>query len=337
MDQILGAFLEAIEVGPMQHHKNMTVYCLLTANETSTDFLTLDEALSRNVLAVSEVSEAGSVPQLKVENKSEQKVILLDGEELSGAKQNRVLNVTVLIAADSMTIIPVSCVEQGRWSYRSKKFHSESRVMSPRMKQKKTESVSMRLKTDQSYEADQSLVWDEVRDKHARMETLESPTMAMADLYEFHQQSCQGYASAFHVVENQVGIIVLIDGIITGAELLPKFDSFRVIHAKLINSYVMDALETANHETPTEDAGVLRGKALTFLGSARDAIVERRQSVALGFDLRLESQDIIGSGLEFDNQILQMSVFLKDEGGASRQQTGGFQRASRRKTALQSR
>lgn len=48
---------------------------------------------------MTEVSEAGSVPSLRVVNKGERAVFLLDSEELVGAKQNRILNTSVLIAA----------------------------------------------------------------------------------------------------------------------------------------------------------------------------------------------------------------------------------------------
>jgi hypothetical protein len=41
-----------------------------------------------------------------------------DGEQLVGAKQNRILNMTVLVAAETEVTIPVSCVERGRWGYR---------------------------------------------------------------------------------------------------------------------------------------------------------------------------------------------------------------------------
>jgi len=57
------------------------------------------------------------VPELKVISQSDRPILLLDGEELVGAKQNRVLNTTILLREKAETNIQVSCVEQGRWSY----------------------------------------------------------------------------------------------------------------------------------------------------------------------------------------------------------------------------
>jgi hypothetical protein len=81
-------------------------------------------------------------PELKVVNKSDQKILLVDGEGLVGAKQNRVLNTTILIPPKSETTIPVSCVEHGGWSYRSERFGSQSRSMSANLRNRKSETVT---------------------------------------------------------------------------------------------------------------------------------------------------------------------------------------------------
>ena len=51
----------------------------------------LDEALAAGTVRVMEVSESGHVPELSLLNDGDQAVQLLDGEELIGAKQNRIL------------------------------------------------------------------------------------------------------------------------------------------------------------------------------------------------------------------------------------------------------
>ena len=68
------------------------------------------------------MSEGGAVPMLKAHNRGAVGVLILDGEELVGAKQNRVLNTTVYIKPGQEIVIPVSCTEAGRWSYRRRSF-----------------------------------------------------------------------------------------------------------------------------------------------------------------------------------------------------------------------
>ncbi len=94
---------------------NLMVIPLLAEIDREPDYLTLDEALAQGEVRVTETSEAGDVPELRFENRSNRAVLLVDGEELVGAKQNRVLNLTILVPGKSTIIIPVSCVEAGRW------------------------------------------------------------------------------------------------------------------------------------------------------------------------------------------------------------------------------
>jgi hypothetical protein len=61
---------------------------------------------------------AGQRPRAALVNKGSRPPLIVDGEELVGAKQNRVVNLTILVAAASTLKIPVSCIEAGRWSAR---------------------------------------------------------------------------------------------------------------------------------------------------------------------------------------------------------------------------
>ena len=79
------------------------------------DYLLIDEALEAKKVVVEEVSEGGSVPELRMTNFADKVVLVVDGTELVGAKQNRIVNASFLIPPESITRIPVSCVEQGRW------------------------------------------------------------------------------------------------------------------------------------------------------------------------------------------------------------------------------
>jgi hypothetical protein len=113
MEKMIGDYLSSIELGNMQQYKNMAVFPLFTSLNHGPEYLTLKEALALGVLSVTEISEGGSVPELKAINKGDLPILLLDGEELAGAKQNRVLNTTILLKERSETVIPSPAPSRG--------------------------------------------------------------------------------------------------------------------------------------------------------------------------------------------------------------------------------
>src|SRR5712664_1305047 len=134
--ELLGSILTAEPVT----HGALAVVPLLAPNLDDPDWLTLEEAGDR--ARVTEVSEAGSVPFLQVANGADRPLLLLDGEELLGAKQNRILNTTVLVAAHTEVTIPVSCVEQGRWGYRGRQLRPSDASLYASLRAKKAASTS---------------------------------------------------------------------------------------------------------------------------------------------------------------------------------------------------
>src|ERR671930_1654670 len=112
-----------IQLGEPVEHRGVVIAPLFPRTDPRAEYLTLEQAIALG-FHVTEVDAAGSVPELLAKNPLDANVLLYDGEELLGAKQNRILNVTVLVPAHAETRIPVSCVEQGRWAARSAGFAS---------------------------------------------------------------------------------------------------------------------------------------------------------------------------------------------------------------------
>ena len=174
--------LPQFRVGQPQSCNSLTVIPLYTVAEHFADYRMADEAIQASVVVVQEVSEGGSVPELLVENTGDSRVLFLEGEELRGAKQNRILNTSILVAAHTKTKVPVSCVEQGRWRYASKNFGS-SKTRSPHSTHYALKSsVTQSLKRCGGHRSDQGEVWKEVQ-KTQTMFGFSSATKAMSDTY----------------------------------------------------------------------------------------------------------------------------------------------------------
>ena len=207
--------LMALEAGPAQRFGRLTMVPLMAPGEAAAanepDYLTLPDALAREQARVTEVSEQGQVPELAFENLARDRdVLLLDGEELVGAKQNRILNLTILVAAGARVKIPVSCVEQGRWSRMSEAFRTSERALFADARAAKMRQVNHSLRTRGSRQADQGDVWRRVAEK-AEALNVESRTGAMNDVFESRDGELQQYAKAFRALPRQVGAVFIVD------------------------------------------------------------------------------------------------------------------------------
>ena len=101
------------------------------------------------------------------------------GEELQGAKQNRVLNLTILTPAHQSHAIPVSCVESGRWRRVSHKFAASPHAQFAEGRAAKMRHVTSSLKACGSRSSDQGDVWNLIAEKSVRLAAA-SETSAMS-------------------------------------------------------------------------------------------------------------------------------------------------------------
>jgi len=75
---------------------------------------------------VAERAGSPAVDQLVVTNRGDRPVLLLAGELLEGGLQHRALTAITLLAPNRPTVLPVVCVEQGRWNG-AQAHHRDSR------------------------------------------------------------------------------------------------------------------------------------------------------------------------------------------------------------------
>jgi hypothetical protein len=322
MDPIITNYLSKLEFGETQVFKNMMVIPLLTSVNHGPEYISLGEALKQGGLTVTEVHEGGTVPELKVINRGGKAILLLDGEELAGAKQNRVLNTTILVMEKSETIIPVSCTEHGRWDYATPAFAESGNIMSHNLRAMKASSVHRTLKDYMTYRGNQGEVWDGIQNLSAEAK-VHSRTSAMRDVYENKKTDLDGYMKAFPHVPRQKGILVMINGRVMGLDILSLEPVYEVLHPKLVKSYAMDALLQQREEGGNGSVG--NGKA--FIEEAGQCKEEKFKSVGHGWDHRFEGNGMVGSALVHEENVIHMAFFKMDQ----EEKAGRISSASRRR------
>lgn len=322
MEELIGATLDNLTMGAMLIHKNMAVVPLTVTEPGGPAYLTLRQALAQGQVSIQEISEAGSVPELSVVNQSSQFVLLLDGEEICGAKQNRVLNTSILVAPGSKTTIPVSCTEQGRWNYTSKEFSDSGVAMPAFLRTAKQASVSRNVRERNSFASDQGEVWEEVSFLHRDFKVA-SQTGAMRDAYESKKEDLEAYTQAFASLQGHNGIAVFLGGELVGLDVLSFVPAMNDLLPKLIGSYAMDALrQSSQGDGSIASPEKVRG----FLTTAGRCTLSVHPSKGHGEDVRLDGESVQGAALVAEKCVIHLALFAKRAPAAQKPGMASFSR-----------
>jgi hypothetical protein len=285
--------LDRLQVGRGAVFQNLAVFPLIGGDrQAEPSYLLLDEAIERQLLLIKEVSLLGSVPDLLVTNSADMPILILDGEELVGAKQNRVLNLTVLVPAHRTIQIPVSCVEAGRWAYESVAFRSSPHAQYAMGRAARVAHVTASLKSSGERRSNQVEVWADLEEKAARLGT-HSPTGAMMAMYLENAPLVEEYAQAFNAVDGQRGAVFAINGRILGIDLFDHSATLRAVLPKLTRSYALDAIDSSPVGPASSSVSAVR----TFLRLLKRADRIQAPAVGLGTDIRIESRAVAGGAL----------------------------------------
>lgn len=312
-----------IEIGGSSEFRNLALFPLLRPSipAPAMDYLLLEDGIAQGKVRVTELHAGGSVPELRLENNADLPVLLVDGEELVGAKQNRVLNLTILAPAKQTTAIPVSCVEAGRWRMASADLTPADHVMYSLGRGEQMAQVTASMRSSGTRKSDQGAIWRNIAAKAVRLRT-SSPTGAMSAIYERHASAVEEFARAFTWQEGQCGVAFAISGRILGLEI---FDHPEVMHKffqKLVRSYALDALDI----TPTEGRTSVEAVCalVTQIGVASSFA---EQALGIGKDVRFDGPGIGGAALWAHERYLHICAFANN--GKSSDRPGFWTRITR--------
>jgi hypothetical protein len=303
-------YLNGLRFGGPQTHRHITIIPLHTALNGAPSFIGLADAMDARNLAVTEISEGGSVPQLLVLNDSDKPVLIIDGEELLGAKQNRTLNTSILLKEHSRTLVPVSCTEQGRWAYSSAKFAMSDTVLERKIRSRKSRSVSASLSQGTPPNSNQGEVWEGINALHCKAGS-SSPTSAMYAVFQMQSENLQRCLADFARQESQLGLLVLISGRVVGFDIVSRPEVYTRLHDKLVRSYVLDALLDKSVATlPTPDPAKV---AREFINSLEPMAEQIFPSVGHGQDYRYGSPTLAGNALLHEHHVIHATFLTLEE------------------------
>ncbi len=300
--QILNSFIDNLQTGETCRFEQLHITPLIAREENNLPFLEIEEALRDGLVEITEVSDAGAVPNLQVTNKSLSDILILDGEELIGAKQNSVVNTTIVVPASSSVTTPVSCVEQGRWHYNSKSFSTSDSFMYPSLRTQKLRDVTTSLRSGSGFHSNQSRIWNDIEHKSARLDVT-SDTMSMSDIYDSRRGASDHLPEEIPYRQGQVGFLAFIRDGFAGADVFGSPDLCRRKLHKLLRSYYLDSLD--------EGVGFPFVTSSEILEQVRLAPQERFETIGKGVELRFEARDVQGAWKLVDDFIPHLMVFPK--------------------------
>ena len=295
-------YLRQLKVLDGIHYRNLTIFPIQTSKQSSGDYILLSQALQSKSVEIQEVSDQGHVHEILFKNKTSLPLLIPEGEILTGAKQNRVINITILIAAQCQIKIPVSCVERGRWQYSSKHFES-SQYAHPSLRSKKIFSSNMSRVQSGEARSDQSEVWDEVSAKLHEMHA-SSSTDSLLDGFKASSEKIQDYQGHFVLPDNTNGIIVCCGDKVIGIDFFSKAKHFKESWSKLSSSYFVHACFDSKESKKTE-----KEKATHFMESIIESIDVCAKSIGLGEEFMVKGNNITGTGVWYLDSVCHLSAF----------------------------
>lgn len=294
----------------VQTQKSLSIVQFVSSNINTFDYVSLGKAVSEKMIELVELKEGASVNDIFVINHSDKYVFMMDGDIIEGAKQNRVINTSVLLAPKVKTQIHVSCVEQGRWRHVSESFTPSDYVAPAELRQIKNEDVLFSKRQNNKAYANQSKVWEKVSENHKRFK-VDSDTSNLSDIVINKEDDFKKFTESFKAEEGVNGIALFNGNNFVGLDLFNREDVYKEYFPKILKGAAMQFL---NIKTPSKkiDESELKYKLLVTIDQIEGLEKSAFDGVGIGTEERFQAEKLNGFALMFDKKLIHLTAMQKN-------------------------
>jgi hypothetical protein len=279
-------------------------------NETGFQYRPAGPEIKNGGLIISESTGEGIVGKLLALNNTPSHLLLTDADVLVGAKQNRVLDKSILLAPMTKTVIDVSCIERLRWNYTSRNFSNPGSVANPDLRKEKARILFSKKNDDgeQKHET-QRAVWSHVHE--SIMENgYQSNTESYAELIDHSMGRAAINFPACEPEKGCNGLAVILDRKVYSIDLFGNEEVFGYYFPMLRDSAFRMAV-TGKKKKPVEQPEAYY-KVLDALDNfeAAERYPESSYSGSGSFN-NIETEEIVGFELTWSGNLIHDAIFAK--------------------------
>jgi hypothetical protein len=211
--------------------------------------LSLNQALDLGLATLQErgTSSVENVHWLSLYNNSGKDILITSGEILSGGRQDRMVTKDTLLSGKTIrSDLAVMCVEEERWSKKSKKFTYEKKANS-------------RLRKVLDVSGNQVLIWKEI-DRQLQEDQVKNQTLSylsvgrdkkftpqLSDYLTFFKEKCQSPDSTM------VGVICISGDQVIGTDIFAARNLFFDQLIPMLKGYIEEAVVSGAPVTLSDD------------------------------------------------------------------------------------
>jgi len=284
---------------------NLSVFFLSSNKKKADNYLSFPEALRKDLVSVNEVNKRGSMIYLKISNKSDQKILVLDSEMITGnaLKQDRVVDSTTLIPEYATIMLKVSCCEKNRWSPAVAKNLSVSNSLFF-SKGRLHNSIDIYEKS----KTDQFKIWDNISEKLDDFK-IKSFTGSTEEIYQKRKKEIEDLLLSFEPKSDSSGVAIAIGNRIISIDIFNDSNIFNIYFPRILRSVIIDSYTKNSYQN-----FIYKENVYKILRQFEKSVKKLHKSPGgcLGEEIKFNNNQVVGSCFQYNDIMIHFSGFSKD-------------------------